>query len=559
MSCTAQNYFQFNDREADEFQEFLEEISMHGLSVDLKRWVIASRDRLDVSGYNSSQEFAAWVIRGFSGEGSPFTQRIGACIKRQSDRSKVLTDMIRRSYFAPIFFSDNGVAPPPPPAGILPSTVVGIIQDNLRAEDYQLLAANLRSLCPRIARSASALQLVQTLQDQLIIRLSSPPEISNLVAAMNTINPMVADKLRALVSAPPSSGLQSRPRPTSMIGEVEKFFRSEGCKVDSSVEYDTIATILQKTANTPILQALRVGGGEDQPNSVVKFLESYPTLCPLVAIALFRSGHAVLYSRARSSSETGAHTIIQLLRSEEELADGAVENLIRSFNLKTLANLPNLSPNPAAENEANWRVLCCGVTASAVKNLLVTHGKSRSELDLWSIEKLMSCLGDYSGNGQENPPYQNYHYKIAVLKLLREGSIPAPDVYQMEDRVSAAAQRLTAAQRNIIPWLSTAEFMAWLNPPRVVEVAVPVREDRMQLDLEEPAVVSSPNSIEGFLRQAGVVNPEFVGLCQSNGLELEHLGLVIEGFGDPDLAPIRSKLSLAQRLSIKAALNSAAL
>lgn len=81
MSCTAQNYYQFNDREADEFQEFLEEISMHGLSVDLKRWVIASRDRLDVSGYNSSQEFAAWVIRGFSGEGSPFTQRIGACIK----------------------------------------------------------------------------------------------------------------------------------------------------------------------------------------------------------------------------------------------------------------------------------------------------------------------------------------------------------------------------------------------------------------------------------------------------------------------------------------------
>lgn len=304
---------------------------------------------------------------------------------------------------------------------------------------------------------------------------------------------------------------------TASADSVDQYFTRGNFVTAPDVEISTVNAILQRTADTPMLKALR----SERFESVKDMLVAFPELLPLVGIALIRSGNCSPYSPVAHPGQQ----IIQYKISEEQLCQTAISRIVDGFPLKTLANFLG-SPK---DDEKNWRNLFHLCDAEQLKEILVQQGKKRAELDMWDSKTLIAYMATWA---EKLGFYHRTEYKLKVLRFLRARQVP-----------SSYTTEVTSALSNMLPWLDSDELIAWLNPKKV-SVA-----DIMIVDDEPEEVELGP--LEAFFKTANVTAPAFIQQFKAMGFVYEDLPLVIEGFNDPGLAEIRGLLTMPQKLALK--------
>ena len=301
--------------------------------------------------------------------------------------------------------------------------------------------------------------------------------------------------------------------PSSFLSSVEAYFTRGAFVTKPNTEFATVQLILEQTKDTPIVKALKCS------TSVIEMLEARPPLYALVGIALIRAGLCSPHTQV----EHAGQALIQFKVGEAELCEDAIEAIIDAYDLKTLANF--LSNGNA---EKNWRNLFQHCNAEVIKEMLVKEGKSRSELNLWSTDFLIEYVATWAA--KSNNPRE---YKLRVLRYLRQREVPA-----------AHSCEVNGLKENMLPWLDSSELDSWLNPKKAAPAA-----DYMVVD-----EINEETPLESLFKKAKVNAPEFIKQFQETGFVYEDLPFVLEGFNDPDLANIRSLLSMPQKLALKRAL-----
>lgn len=304
---------------------------------------------------------------------------------------------------------------------------------------------------------------------------------------------------------------------THSPGSVEQYFTRGSFVTAPDVEISTVDAILQRTADTPMLKALR----SERFKSVKEMLVAFPELLPLVGIALIRSGNCSPYSPVAHSGQL----IIQYKVSEEQLCRSAISLIVNRFSLKTLANFLGSPTN----EDKNWRNLFHLCDAEQLKAILVQQGKNRAELDMWDSKTLIAYMATWAE--KLSGPRQT-EYKLRVLRFLRSRQVP-----------SSYATEVTTALSNMLPWLDSDELSAWLNPKKVSAADIMIVDD----DPEEAEL----GPLEALFKTANVIAPAFIQRFKAMGFVYEDLPLVIEGFNDPELTEIRALLTAPQKLALK--------
>lgn len=308
------------------------------------------------------------------------------------------------------------------------------------------------------------------------------------------------------------------------------FTRGPSFYTRPDVEPNTIAIILQKVVDTPIMKVLNCPSG---PGSVMKFCESNPLLSIFVGIALIRSDNCTPYTEVEHrGSQTDTRNIIQFKENETLLCKKAVRPIIESLGLKELANFLG----PASKKDKNWRHLFSGCNVEEVRGFLIKEGKTPAELGLWDTKTLIEqvaihCdkIAFFSG--------RQYEYKLRVLRYLRSREVS-----------TSRMQRVNDCRVKMLPWLDSDELLAWLNP-----ATTPKPVDVMDISDDEDEDETEPSQIDGLFKSAKVNAPQFVIEFKRQGFAFEDLPLVLDGFNDPELATIRAMLTLPQKLAIKRA------